>query len=195
VVGGRLDARRKLRWGGRSITTVLVVLLAWKQVAGGHLPRWSLYAVLGLVVVVWVLDFPYSKNEDGSPRQVFKLLMHGRSNASLVASEHSTATGNIVTTGKGNVVIVVTPADARQISNDTGRSELLPETRPITMPDAKAVVEQTLNRRVGELTDMLLDRINERDTGLVVLNYKGSKIYAREPWGGSTLAHPRNPTR
>jgi hypothetical protein len=37
---------------------------------------------------------------------------------------------------KRNVVVVVTPIEARQISNDTGRNELLPETRSITMPDA-----------------------------------------------------------
>ncbi len=159
--------KERLKWGGQSIITVVVVFLAWKQVVGGHLPQWSMYVVLGVVVLGSVPGFPYGTNDDGSPRRVFKLLTRGRSNTSFVSSgNNSPNAGNIVTGGTGNVVVVVTPADARQISNDTGRSELLPETRSITMPDAKAVVEQTLNRRLGELTDMLLDRINERDTGL-----------------------------
>jgi hypothetical protein len=160
-------AEERLKWAGQSLAYGLVAFLAWKQVVGGHpLPQWSMWAVLGAVAFVSILQFPYTKNEDGSPRRLIKLLVRGRSNASLVSGDQSTVTGNVVTTGKGNVVIVVTPADARQISNDTGRSELLPETRPITMPDARAVVEQTLNRRVGELTDMLLNRINESDPGL-----------------------------
>lgn len=160
--------KQGLSWAGQSIITVVVVLLAWKQVGGGHpLPQWSLYLVLGVVVLASVLGFPCGTNDDGSARRVYKLLMRGRGNASFVTGgNNSPNAGNIVTSGRGNTVVVVTPADARQISNDTGRSELLPETRPITMPDAKAVVEQTLNRRLGELTDMLIDRINEKNTDL-----------------------------
>jgi hypothetical protein len=127
--------------------------------------------VIGAVfLIASVAMFPWGRNDDGSPKSLGRSIstrVRGRSNASLASGgDNSPNTGNVVTTGKGNVVLVVTAADARQISNDTGRSQLLPETRSITMPDAKTVVEQTLNRRFGELTDMLLDRINDRDTGL-----------------------------
>lgn len=158
----------RLNWAGHSTITAMVVLLAWKQVGGGRpLPQWSMWAVAGLVVFGAVLTFPYTKNDDGSPRRVYRLLMRGRSNASLASGgDNSPNAGNVVTSGSGNIVVAVTVADARQISNDTGRAQLLSETQSITMPDAKAQLEQILNRRFGELTDMLLERINDRDTGL-----------------------------
>lgn len=95
---------KRLTWLGTSAITAVVVFLAWKQVAGG-LPQWSLYGVLGVVAVGSLLAFPYTKNEDGSPRRVFRVLTRGRRNASFVSGDHSKVTSNIQHTGRGNVTL------------------------------------------------------------------------------------------
>jgi hypothetical protein len=155
---------QRLVWGGTTITSAVMSFLAFAAVEN-QLARWSFGIIFGLTFIASMVVFPWGKNDDGSPRRLLNVVARGSKSATLVSGDDSTVSGNIQHTGKGDIFVVNVP-DARQISNDTGRSALLPETRSITMPDAKAVVEQTLNRRFGELTDMLLDRINEKDSSL-----------------------------
>ena len=154
---------RLAKWLGTSAVVGVTTWLAWLQVAD-RLPHWSLYAVLGGVGICALLALPLGENEDGTVRRVISV--RSRSNSSVVSGDQSPVSGNVIVAGRRHTVFVVTPAEARQISNDTGRNELLRETTSITMPDARAVVDQTLNERFGELTDMLIGRINERDTAL-----------------------------
>jgi hypothetical protein len=154
---------RLARWLGASALVEVTTWLAWLQVAD-RLPHWSLYAVLGGVGVCALLALPLGENEDGTTRRLINV--RGRSNSSGVSGDQSPVSGNVIVAGKQHTVLVVSAIEAREISNATGRSALLPETRAISMPDAKAVVDQTLNERFGELTDMLMDRINEKDARL-----------------------------
>jgi hypothetical protein len=153
---------RLARWLGEWAVVGLTAWLGWEQVKD-HLAPWSLYAVLGGVGVCALLALPLGENEDGT---TFRLIskVRSRNNSSVVSGDQSPITSNVTVTGRRHTVVVVTPAEARQISNDTGRNELMRDTKAITMPDARAAVDETLNERFGELTDTLIEHINERDT-------------------------------
>lgn len=155
---------RLSKWLGASAIAEITTWLAWLQVAD-RLPHWSLYAVMGGVGLCAVLALPLGENEDGSTRRLISKVS-GRNNSNVVSGDQSPVSGNVIVAGKRHTVVVVTPAEARQISNDTGRNELRRDTKAITMPDAKAAVEQTLSQRFGELTDSLIEHINERDAKL-----------------------------
>jgi hypothetical protein len=155
---------RLARWLGEWAVVAVATWLAWEQVAD-RLQWWSLYAVLGGVAILALITLPVGTNEDGSTRRLISKVS-GRNNSSVVSGDQSPVSGNVIVAGKRHTVVLVTPADARQISNDTGRNELSRETKAITMPDARAAVEETLSERFGELTDTLMEHINERDAKL-----------------------------
>lgn len=155
---------RLARWLGEWAVVAVATWLAWEQVAN-RLPWWSLYAVLGGVAILALITLPVGMNEDGSTRRLISKVS-GRNNSSVVSGDQSPVSGNVIVAGKQHTVVVVTAAEARQISNDTGRNELSRDTKAITMPDAKAAVNQTLSERFGELTDTLISSINERDANL-----------------------------
>jgi hypothetical protein len=157
---------RLARWLGASVVVEVTTWLAWLQVED-RVPQWSLYAVLGGVGFCALLALPLGENDDGSTRRLLNTVARGRKNAAIGVGDGATLSGVIQHTGKGDIIAVtVTAADATQISNDTGRNELSRDTKAITMPDAKAAVEQTLNRRFSELTDTLIEHINGRDARL-----------------------------
>jgi hypothetical protein len=155
---------RLARWLGEWAVVAVATWLAWEQVAN-RLPQWSLYAVLGGVAFLALITLPLGTNNDGSTRRLISKVT-GRNNSSVVSGDQSPVSGNVIVAGKRHTVVVVTPAEARQISNDTGRNELSRDTKAITMPDARDAVEETLNERFGELTDTLIEIMNERDAKL-----------------------------
>ncbi|BCO59608.1 hypothetical protein LTQ56_17610 [Mycobacterium intracellulare subsp. intracellulare] len=155
---------RLARWLGEWAVVAVATWLAWEQVAN-RLPQWSLYAVLGGVAFLALITLPLGVNDDGSSRRLISKVS-GRNNSSVVSGDQSPVSGNVIVAGKRHTVVVITPAEAREISNDTGRNELMRDTKAITMPDARAAVDETLNERFGEFTDTLIERINERDTKL-----------------------------
>jgi hypothetical protein len=152
-------------WFGASAVIEATTWLAWLQISD-RVPPWSLYASLGGVGIFLLLGLPLALDEDGTVRRVINA--RGRSSANVASGDHSKVVSSVVATGKKPTIYMMTPtpAEAERISNDTGRSALASETRPITMPDARAAVDATLNQRFGELTDMLMSRINARDNGL-----------------------------
>lgn len=155
---------RLARWLGEWAVVAVATWLAWEQVAN-RLPQWSLYAVLGGVAFLALITLPLGVNDDGSSRSLISKVS-GRNNSSVVSGDQSPVIGNVIVAGKRHTVVVVTPAEARKISNDTGRNELMRDTKAITMPDARAAVDETLHERFGELTDTLIEHINERDAKL-----------------------------
>ncbi|BBU24710.1 hypothetical protein AWC32_21075 [Mycobacterium xenopi] len=157
---------QRLVWGGGTITSLVMSYLAWAQVEN-QLARWSFGIIFGLLFVASMVMFPWGQNDDGSARRLANLAVRGNKNATIGVGDGATLSGVIQHAGKGDIIAVtVTAADARQISIDTGRNELSRDTKAITMPDARAAVEQTLNERFGELTDSLIEHINERDATL-----------------------------
>ncbi|SON59279.1 hypothetical protein MSIMFI_00762 [Mycobacterium simulans] len=155
---------RLARWLREWAVVAVATWLAWEQVAN-RLPQWSLYAVLGGVAILALITLPLGVNDDGSTFRIISKVS-GRNNSSVISGDQSPVSGNVIVAGKRHTVVVVTAAEARQISNDTGRNELMRDTKAITMPDARAAVDETLNERFGELTDMLIDRINVKDAHL-----------------------------
>jgi hypothetical protein len=114
-----------------------------------------------------MIRFPWGQNDDGSPRRLTDLVVQGKNNptTALTGDSHEIS-GQIVTIGQKSTVYFVTQSQAEEASNNAAQSEVLPDLRAIPIPEAKASVDNLLNKRFGELTDRLMDRINEKDPTL-----------------------------
>ena len=158
---------QRLLWGGGTITSAVMTYLAFAQVED-QLARWSFGLVFGLLFIASMMMFPWGQTEDGSPRRPMNFVVRGHHNpAIMVSTFDAPVTSSVVTGGSGNRVRItlgtpVTVSEIRQISIDASRAEVLPAARAAASQTAITVIEQ----RCNELTDRIIDLVNQTNTDL-----------------------------